>query len=159
MSKISKMDRRSFIYGQMAVASTLGLGSLATAFGQPHGPNPDANNLLGLDAFHKPSWKTGTADQFARLINQPFTAMTDDGNMLHLKLVKAEAGNSGPARPKHLPRSESVSLIFKSDSAAELFEQGHQSVWITNGTLGTVNLFLGAIPLKSGGYEIEAILN
>jgi len=155
MNKSSRLNRRSFLYGKIAFASTIGFGGAAYALG----PKQMSNTQSVLETKDQPSWKAGTADQFAKIINQPFTAITNDGDMLHLTLVKAEAGNSGANRPKDLPRSESVSLIFKSDFAEDLADQGHQTVWMWNSTLGESQILLGAVPRRSGGYDIEVVLN
>ena len=142
MNKTTHLDRRSFLYGQVAVASTIGLSGASYARGRTN-----------------PRWETATARQFEAFIGQAFTGMDKDRNLLHLTLVKVESGNSGSDRPKNLPRPESVILVFKSDFAEDLAAQGHHSVWINHHTLGETNIFLGAVPRRSGGYDIEAILN
>lgn len=156
MQKSTQIIRRSFLFGQIAIALSIGFCGTAYSLEKTQGLNLDT---LQMGDSQSINWNTGTADQFAKFINQPFTAMTRNGDQVHLTLVNAEAGNSGPARPKNLSRSEGVSLIFKSDFAEDLAAQGHQSVWIWHETLGEFNVLLGAVPRQSGGYDIETILN
>ena len=77
MSKSTQINRRSFLYGQIAIASTIGFAGTAYGRGRSQELNHDTSQL---GAGKQPSWKTGTADQFAKFINQPFTAVTLDGN-------------------------------------------------------------------------------
>ena len=140
MNTNTHLNRRLFMGGQIALAASLGLGSSAFA------------------SDDKISWQKGTANQFAQLIDQQFTAVTAEGALLEMTLIEAVAGKSGPARPKNLARSESVSLVFETDFPEDLAGQ-EKSTRVWNATLGEAELYLSAIPRRSGGYEIEVILN
>jgi hypothetical protein len=143
MQKNSQLNRRLVLSGPIALAAVASVSGTAFA-----APSP---NL--------PSWKTGTADDFNGFVNRPFTAKMKDGSLLQMILVDVEAGNSGSARPKDLARSESVLLTFESDSAADLAKQGDHSVKMFNSSLGNFEVFLGATPRRTGGYDIELVLN
>jgi len=140
-SKI-QFNRRALFYGPLALSAAIGGSAPALAY-----------------VKEQPKWETGTAEDFKALVNRPFTAMTKEGKLLHLTLVEARAGNSGPARPKGLSRSESVTLTFRCKFEADLESLGHDSAWVWNSTLGQSQLLLGSVPRKSGGYDIELILN
>ncbi|MEP3654448.1 MAG: hypothetical protein ABJO36_06080 [Litorimonas sp.] len=147
MQKSSQLNRRSMLSASAALATTIGISG--TAFAR--------TGMMSLESTA--DWKTGTADDFAPLVNQPFMAKLKDGTLLHLTLVDVEASNSGAARPKHLARSEGVTLTFKSDFAEDLAKQGDHTVWIFNHALGNFEAFLGTTPRRTGGYDIELILN
>lgn len=149
MQKNTQLNRRLFIGGQVALAASVGFGASAFAL--------ENQSSFGLE--EQVSWRTGTADQFAKLINQQFTAVTPNGGLLQMKLVEAIPNSSGSARPKHLSRQEGVSLIFESDFAEDLAAKGHHITSVWNSVLGESKMFLGTIPRRSGGYEIEVILN
>ncbi|MEP4053044.1 MAG: hypothetical protein ABJN22_12445 [Litorimonas sp.] len=143
MQKKTLLNRRSFVCSQIALAtvSAFGLGGVAHAIED------------------QPNWTNATAAEFEKLTMQQFTAMTEDGQLFHLKLADVEAGNSGGARPKILPRSEGVVLTFDCDFADEFAANGDQSVWMWNSTLGKFNMHLGASLRRSGKYDLVAVLN
>ncbi|MEP3654450.1 MAG: hypothetical protein ABJO36_06090 [Litorimonas sp.] len=143
MQKNSHLNRRLVLSGPIALAALAGVHG--TAFAAP-----------SLDLA---SWKTGTADDFDAFLHQPFFAKMQDGSLLHMTLVDVEAGNSGSARPKNLARSEGVILTFESELGENLAKQGDHSVKMYNSSLGNFEAFLGATPRRSGGYNIELVLN
>lgn len=159
MKKTSQLNRRTFVGAQLAAISTAGMAS--TAFAQMPSSGSDRLSAQSFNAIEteSPSWVSGNAEQFSTLIGQKFTAQTATGQLLHLKLVAADAGNSGSARPRSLKRAESVSLSFESPFADDLAGKPHQSVWMWHSELGQFEMLVGAVPLRSGGSQIEAVLN
>jgi len=155
MKKSVQINRRSYLVSQLAIASLAG-GASAMALSGP-GDMTSETSLLkaGGDAV----WKRGTADDFKGLINESFTAFAKDGSMFHLVLDQVESGHSGPARPNSLVRSESVSLMFKSVVSPDLLNIQEQSVTMWNSKLGEFELFLSPVPRRSGGFDLEVILN
>ncbi|MGB6229678.1 MAG: hypothetical protein WBF53_06075 [Litorimonas sp.] len=149
MKTTSKLNRRSFIGGQVALATLVSFGGVA-----------QAKPSLSLQAkSSRDIWQNGVAQDFAPYLGQSFTAQLEDGTLIHMKLADIQAGDSGPDRPKTLARSESVSLVFESDMADELAERGHQSAWVFYSDLGEANLFIGAVPNSEGRFTIETVLN
>ncbi len=135
------MKRRTLLTGGAAAIATISTPALA------------------FDKAARLNWETAKFEQFEALVDKPFTVMTEDGHIYRLRLISVEEGLSGAKRPKNLPRSESLSLTFKGKSIERLIRQGHQTAWISNPVLGQYSLFLGAVPLRSGEYVIEAVLN
>jgi len=148
MTNHSKINRRSFVQGQMAVAAAVGLGTVAHAESRT-----SVNSRVSRD------WATAKTRHFSKLTGQTFTARDRNGNIIHLKLAAVESGRSGAYRPLNLSRRESTTLLFDCDCAEDFAAQGHQTVWIHHPELGQSQLFLGAVPRRNGSYEIEAILN
>ncbi len=142
MSNTPKLNRRAFVAAQ-ACAVLAGASGLAGA------------SILGS----APSWETATKKELSPLIGDRFTATTMDGLHVDLKLIAAEACCSGPARPAHLARREGVMAVFKSPQASKIALSGHQTVRIKHASLGKFDLFIGAVPSRSGGHVLEAILN
>lgn len=66
-----------------------------------------------------------------------------------MTLVKAERVNMGSALPRHLPRTEGVTLVFDCDTAQQMISD--ESVRVAHPALGKASLFLGAEPKKSSG--------
>jgi len=153
---MTSFNRRSFLSSQLAIGAMTGIsvmGASAAAHGfQDHSLFKQANNM-------RQYWKKGVASDFTKFVDQPFTAIMQDGTMLHLKLKMVAAGRNDGARPKSLPRSESVTLTFDSDLMEELVNTGHQTVTLWHSDLGKSEIFIGAVPLRNGGYQAEAVLN
>lgn len=142
MSKPIKLNRRSFLAAQACVA-TAGVSGAA-----------------GASIFAGPvKWETLTHKELAPMIGESFSAATKDGLHLDLELVGATAVKSGWHRPLGLARAEGVVAEFKCPQMDELVKSGHQSVRIDHDKLGKFDLFLGAVPNRSGGHIAEAVLN
>lgn len=105
----------------------------------------------------RPSWEKGKAKDFASLTGTTFVGLRENGEAISMTLVSAERVDLGPARPRHLPRSEGVTLVFECDTAEQLLS--HESVRVAHPALGKTTLFLGAEPKKSGGYRLCAAMN
>jgi len=152
----TSFNRRSFLSSQLAIGAMTGIsvmGASAAAHGfQGHSLIKQANDIQQY-------WKTGIASDFSKFVDHPFTAIMQDGTMLHLKLKGVAAGGNKGARPNSLPRSESVTLTFDGDLLEELANAGHQTVTLWHSDLGKSQIFLGAVPLRNGGYQAEAVLN
>ena len=157
------LSRRAFVAGQATAALAITMAGVASA-----GPltkslfkraGPKAPRLSRFDQIKNAKWETVTDDELSLFIGNHFNAMCDDGLHLNLKLVKTEAIKSGRYRPRNLARLEGVVAVFESPQAKWLAETGHQSVWISHPVLGDFQIFLGAVPSRSGGHVIEAVLN
>ncbi len=157
------LSRRAFVAGQATAIAALTMAGAASA-----GPltkslferaAPKAPRLNRFDQLKNARWETVTDDEMSLFIGNHFNAMCDDGLHLNLKLVKTEAIKSGRHRPRNLARREGVIAVFESPQAKWLSETGHQNVWISHPVLGDFQIFLGAVPSRSGGYVIEAVLN
>ena len=155
------LSRRAFVAGQMtaaiAIAGVANAGPLTKSLFERAGPK--APRLSRFDQLKSATWETITNDELSLLIGNHFNALCDDGLHLNLKLVKTEAIKSGRYRPRNLARREGVIAVFESPQANWLSETGHQNVWVSHPVLGDFQIFLGAVPSRSGGHVIEAVLN
>ena len=113
--------------------------------------------LPAAAATPRPSWERGKAKDFASLAGTTFVGLRDNGEAISMTLVKAERVDMGPALPRHLARTEGVTLVFECDTAEQLLS--HESVRVAHPALGKTNLFLGAEAKKSGGYRLCASIN
>ncbi len=142
MSEQPKLNRRAFVAGQ-AVIAVAGLSAAA-----------------GAAPFKsKATWQNLTAKELSPMIGDKFIAHCEDGRRLDLKLTAAEASKSGWRRPMALPRREGVTAVFSCPQVENFAELEHQTVRITHKDLGGFDLFLGAVPRRNGGCDIEAVLN
>lgn len=142
MTKSLKIGRRSFLAGQACVlgAASAGVASAGTN-----------------DA--KLTWQRASKPQFSKLIGETFEAKTETGETVQMKLREAVASRSGWHRPITLSRSEGVSLAFDSPQIDTLVEQGSQTLTISHALLGTADIYADVMPRRSGGHELEVILN
>jgi len=142
MSHEPTLNRRVFIAGQA--------GLTAAGLSMAAGASPLRT---------KPSWKNLTAKELAGFKGQDFTAYCSDGRRLDLKLADAIEGKSGWRRPLTLQRREGVTAVFSCKQIKDFTELEHQTVRITHKDLGEFDLFLGAVPRRKGGCDVEAVLN
>ncbi len=142
MSTTPKLSRRTFVAAQACAVLS------------------GASGIAGASALSKaPSWETATKKELTPLIGDRFTAITEGGQHIVLQLIAAEACCSGRHRPVHLKRREGVTAVFTSPQAGQIALSGHQTVRIKHTSLGKFDLFIGAVPSRSGGHILEAILN
>ncbi|MEP3892155.1 MAG: hypothetical protein ABJN69_16980 [Hellea sp.] len=139
MTGSPKLNRRLFMAGQASFA-TLGAAGVAGA------------------STHS-SWKTLGHKNLEPLIGDKFTARTEAGDIMTLKLVDSSPVKSGWHRPVHLKRREGVVATFESNGAAAYAEAGDRVVTMTHKELGRFDVFLSATQKKSGGFELEVVLN
>lgn len=139
MTTLPKLNRRLFMAGQ---ASLVTLGAVGVA-----------------GASSNSSWKTLGHKDLKPLIGDSFTARTEAGDSMTLKLVDSSPVKSGWHRPAHLKRREGVVATFESSGAAAFAEAGDQLVAMNHKELGRFDVFLSATQKKSGGFEMEVVLN
>ena len=148
LQNISKPTRRVFIAGQ---ACALSVASAASANASVPG--------LPYDLRTPPTWVNATPEKMTAFVRDRFSAVAEDGTSLTLRLVKVEATNSGPARPRSLARSEGLIATFRSPQLNWFVENGAQTVKMKHPVLGHSDVFISATPKRRGGHELHVVLN
>lgn len=151
MGQVIKYNRRTFIGGQLAVASLAFTGSSMAL--TPFSDSMNENVWLNSN------WEIATEREFSTLIHQTFSAYSKDGHVYNLKLIEVEALNSGFERPASLARSEGVSLNFKADFPEDFADDNHHFVTMRHPLIGDFDVMLTTHPRRSGNLEIQLILN
>lgn len=146
---MTKLTRRGFVAANAAAAVTLASAQGAQAFcGKGH----------AMDAAVRADWTTATATELEPFIGDRFRVSSDTAGELVLKLVEVIPGNSGPHRPSHLARKESVIAVFDSPDKAPLVDCGHATHTFRHSVLGTADLFAGSVCNRAGEHTIEVVL-
>lgn len=139
--KSMNLSRRGFLAAQTCVA---------------------AGAVSGLaHAERSATWQTATPKEMNLLKKDKFRARFEDGTQTVLTLAETQSCRSGWARPLHLRRREGVTLSFECDAsmAAKFESEETSTLTIEHQTLGRADLFLTAVPMKSGKIRLEAVLN
>lgn len=97
-----------------------------------------------------------TADDFAPFVGDQFELKGEDTQRVSARLVEATPIKSAGRRPKHLPRSQPFSLVFRTNSGNELVQETHA---VRHRELGTLAMFLVPVGANQGGQRVEAVFN
>ena len=154
MRILNRISRRAVLAGQAALAGLMALpGHAATRVA------PATDCAAKPAACLPPRWHSATAEELAGLVGDRFRIRTQGHGNLVMRLVSVEPNRSGPARPDHLPRREGVTAVFDSPDMAPLVAQGYGTHQVYHPRVGRAELHLQAVPRRSGGHFIEAVLN
>ena len=97
-----------------------------------------------------------TAEDFAPFVGDQFELAGEANQGVSARLVEAKPLKSGGARPKHLPRSQPFSLVFRTSDGNELVQETHA---VRHRELGTLAMFLVPVSGNRGGQRVEAVFN
>ncbi len=158
MSSSSKLNRRTFVAGQAALATAAALPTAVAASATTETAATAATRARAA-ACGPAHWHSATAVELRQFIGDRFRVQTRDHGSVVLRLSAVEPIHSGAARPKSLPRSEGVIAVFDSPDMAPLVEIGHDTHRVRHARLGQADLFMGPSPRRDGSHVIELILN
>lgn len=158
MGVLTRLSRRTVLAGKAALAGLAALPGAALAR-SPVSGGTDKALAPASAALQPPRWHDATAEELAALVGDRFRISTRDHGDLVLKLKAIEPGSSGPARPGDLPRRESVTAVFDSPDAAPLVADGDGLHRVWHPRMGAADLYMTAVPRRSGGADIEIVLN
>lgn len=161
MGVLMMLSRRAVLAGKAALAGLVALPGVALAR-TPAGaaaPTATAAPTVTPAALRPPRWHDATAEELAALVGDRFRVSTREHGDLVLKLVAVEGSTSGAARPAHLPRREGVTAVFDSPDAAPLVADGDGLHRVWHPRMGAADLYMTAVPRRSGGADIEIVLN
>ena len=137
------MQRRDFI-SQVAAGSAAGLavaGPLQALAGSATGDS----RVSKL-----------TADDFAPFVGDQFELQGEAAQRVSARLIEAKPLKAAGARPKHLPRSQPFSLVFRTNDGNELVQETHA---VRHRELGALAMFLVPVSASQRGQRVEAIFN
>ncbi|MBW4982431.1 hypothetical protein KZZ07_07750 [Mameliella sp. CS4] len=161
MSVLLTVSRRAVLAGKAALAGLAALPGAAFARGDATGPDTlhGGPAATASGALRPPRWHDATAEELMPLIGDRFRISTSQHGDLVLRLKAVEAGHSGMDRPGHLPRRESVTAVFDSPDSAPLVSDGDGLHRVWHPRMGAAELYMTAVPRRSGGADIEIVLN
>ena len=161
MSVLFNLSRRAVLAGKAALAGLAVLPGAAFARGVVSGQAaaPSGGVTPTAAAPLPPRWHDATAEELAALVGDRFRFSTMGHGDLVLKLKAVEPGASGPARPGDLSRRESVTAVFDSPDAGPLVADGDGLHRVWHPRMGAADLYMTAVPRRSGGADIEIVLN
>ncbi|MFC0157350.1 DUF6916 family protein [Mameliella alba] len=161
MSVLLTVSRRAVLAGKAALAGLAALPGAAFARGEAAGPEAlnGAPTAATTGALRPPRWHDATAEELMPLVGDRFRISTPQHGNLVLRLKAVEAGRSGMDRPRHLPRRESVTVVFDSPDSAPLVADGDGLHRVWHPRMGAADLYMTAVPRRSGGADIEIVLN
>jgi len=142
-----QLNRRNVIIGQACAIGFIGSTAVASATSLPY------------DLQSAPTWETVTYNEMTAFRLQRFWGRGDDGTSFAMRLLRTEAINSGPARPKHLKRKEGVIALFGSPQMDWFIKKGAQNILVGHKVLGHATLYITPSPRRKSGYFLEAVLN
>ncbi|WP_305968676.1 MULTISPECIES: hypothetical protein [unclassified Mameliella] len=161
MSVLLTVSRRAVLAGKAALAGLAALPGAALARGDAAAPDALHGGPAerAADALRPPRWHDATAEELRPLVGDRFRVSTPRHGDMVLRLKAVEAGHSGMDRPAHLPRRESVTAIFDSPDSAPLVADGDGLHRVWHPRMGAADLYMTAVPRRSGGADIEIVLN
>lgn len=148
LQNVTKPTRRVFIAGQACALSVAGAVSAQASV-----------PIMPYDLKRPPTWGNATPEKMTAFLRDKFRAVAEDGTSLTLRLIKVDAINSGPARPKSLARSEGLVATFAGPNLNWFVENGAQTVRMKHPVLGHSDVFISATPKRRGGHELHVVLN
>lgn len=158
MGVLMRVSRRTVLAGKAALAGLAALPGAALARSPVPG-DAAATPAPAPGALQPPRWHDATAEELAALVGDRFRISTRDHGDLVLRLKAVEPGRSGPARPGDLARRESVTAVFDSPDAAPLVADGDGLHRVWHPRMGAADLYMTSVPRRSGGADIEIVLN
>lgn len=157
---VPNLTRRAVLAGKAALATLAALpgAALARTAADPAIP-ASGTASTAVPALRPPRWHDATAEELAALVGDRFRVASPEHGPMVLRLRAVEAGASGAARPAGLPRREAVTLVFDSPDAAPLAAQGDGLLEVRHPRMGAARLYMTAVPRRTGGRDIEIVLN